>query len=101
MFRRHQALLPLMVVMEMQVRKGKMTNQECQLLSCDLAGLEQQLDLVLQEDSGQSKQIPTWMSRKVTNTCLDNTPVYLLDWPCNITLSMPVISDMVSSAAVR
>lgn len=62
MFRRHQTLLPLMVAMEMQVRKGKMTNQERQLLSCDLDGLEQQLDLVLREESDE---VPTWIPRKV------------------------------------
>ena len=71
MFRCHQTLLPLMVAMEMQVRRGQMTNQERQLLSCDLAGLEQQLDFVLEEGSVQGKEIPTWISRKVRrNTCM-------------------------------
>ena len=71
MFRRHQTLLPLLVAMEMQVRRGKMTNQERQLLSCDMAGLEQQLDFLLEGENVQGKEIPTWISRKVRkNTCM-------------------------------
>lgn len=66
MFRRHQILLPFMVTVELLVREGKMTHQECQLLSMDLGGLETQLDSKLREDKGQEgNKIPVWISRKV------------------------------------
>ena len=65
MFRRHQILLPFMVAVELLVRQGKMTYQECELLSRDLGGLEPQLDSKLREDNGQRNNIPVWISRKV------------------------------------
>ena len=68
MFRRHQVLLPFMVAVELLVREGKMTHQECRLLSTELGGLEVQLDSKLREEErGHGRNgIPAWMSRKVS-----------------------------------
>ena len=56
-----------MVAMEVQLRRGKMTREERDLLSLDLAELEQQLDFELQENNAQRNKIPDWISRKVCN----------------------------------
>ena len=70
MFRRHQILFPLMVAFELQRRQGKVTPQECELLSSDLAGLEAQLDFFKsQVDSTQENEVPVWISRKVGGSC--------------------------------
>ena len=58
-------LLPLMVAMETQLRQDKMTHVDCELLSSDLAGAEQQLDFKLQEKNVQRNEIPVWISRQV------------------------------------
>ena len=56
-----------MVAFELEQKQGKMTAQECELLSNDLAGLEAQLDFKSQVDSAQV--LPVWISRKVGGSC--------------------------------
>lgn len=69
MFRRHQTLFPLMIAFELAQRQGKITAQECELLSSDLAGLEAQLDFKSQVDNAQENEVPGWISRTVGRSC--------------------------------
>lgn len=69
-FRRHQTLIPFVVAMELLLRQGKMTSQEHQLLSRDLAGLEPQLDSNMQKDNAEGKEKPAWIPREVGNLTL-------------------------------
>ena len=69
MFRRHQTLFPLMVAFELEQRQVKITPQEYELLSSDLAGLEAQLDFKSLVDNAQ---VPAWISKKVGSFCYSN-----------------------------
>ena len=70
MFRRHQLLLPFMVAVEVLVRGGKMTPEECELLTTDLSSAETQLDFRLREKTSCGSDIPAWIPRKVCGTIL-------------------------------
>lgn len=81
-----------MVAMELQKRQGKLTNQECELLSCDLAGLGQLLELKLEESNLHEGEIPEWISRRVS--AWDTFSCASVNQNCMQTSSLSLLYDL-------